>query len=118
MKIERWDEPRPTIRGDVIEVLRRIKGGTVAQIESHLPQWSAKQIKTALHQAVNKGLIPKAGLHAVREFGKRAPMVYGAPPEQPPAPLWDVRPPNSVFELGTRAQEYDIPTLESAWRAA
>jgi hypothetical protein len=118
MKIERWDEPRPTIRGDVIDVLRRIGGGTVARIAKELPQWSPKQIKTALHQAVNKGLIPKAGLHAVREFGKRAPMVYGAPPQEPEAPLWDVRPPNSVFELGTRAQEYEIPTLESAWRAA
>jgi hypothetical protein len=104
MKIERWDEPRPTIRGDVIDVLRRIGGGTVARIAKELPQWSPKQIKTALHQ--------------VREFGKRAPMVYGAPPQEPEAPLWDVRPPNSVFELGTRAQEYEIPTLESAWRAA
>jgi hypothetical protein len=118
MKIERWDEPRPTIRGDVIDVLRRIGGGTVARIAKELPQWSPKQIKTALHQAVNKGLIPKAGLHAVREFGKRAPMVYGAPPEQPEEPLWVVRPPNSVFELGSRAQEYEIPTLSDVWNGA
>jgi hypothetical protein len=118
MKVERWDDaPRPTIRGDAIEVLRRIGGGTVAQIAKELPQWSPKQIKTALAQAVNKGLIPKVGRHSVREFGKQAPMVYGAPPQEPEAPLWDVRPPNSVFELGTRAQEYEIPTLATVWGA-
>jgi hypothetical protein len=120
MKVNGWDdEPiRPTIRGDAIEVLKRIGGGTVDQVAKELPQWSRKQIATGLAQAANKGLIPKAGLHSVREFGKRAPMVYGAPPEQPEAPLWDVRPANSVFELGTRAQEYEIPTLESVWGTA
>jgi uncharacterized protein (DUF433 family) len=120
MKVNGWDdEPtRPTIRGDVIDTLRRIKGGTMAQIAEHLPQWSHKQVKTALSQAVNKGLIARVGGHPVRERGKIVPAIYGAPPEAPPAPLWDVRPPNSVFELGTRAQEYEIPTLSDVWNGA
>jgi hypothetical protein len=102
MKIERWDE-RPTIRGEAIEVLRRIGGGTAAQIAEHLPQWSHKQVSTALAQAAHKGMIPRVDRLRPRKFGKgRGEVVYGAPPKPP---LWDgPRPFNSVFEMGTRAQ--------------
>jgi hypothetical protein len=107
MKVNGWDDaPRPTIRGDAIEVLRRIGGGTVDQVAKELPQWSRKQIATGLAQAANKGLIPTHGKLPVEGLGKWLwPVIYGAPPEQPAAPLWKVRPFNSVFELGTRAYE-------------
>jgi hypothetical protein len=97
-----WDAERRTIRGDAIEVLKRLTSATAEQVSKHLPQWTPHQVATAMAQAAHKGMIPRVDRLQPRRFGKgRGQVVYGAPPKPP---LWEgPRPFNSVFEMGTRA---------------
>jgi hypothetical protein len=72
-----WDAERRTIRGDAIEVLKRLTSGTAEQVSKHLPQWTPKQVATALAQAAHKGMVPRVDRLQPRRFGKgRGQVVY------------------------------------------